>query len=102
MLLGLHPAAVEELDAAVRWHEDERPGHGAMLYEAVRKRVAQASRFPGSGAPIVGFCEKYDVRSYRVRDFRYRVITAVVSGTPVVIAVAHMRREPGYWRDRLR
>ena len=101
MLLGLLPAALDELEAAVLWHEAERPGHGALLVDEVRKRVAQAARLPKSGAPIAGLDPGHDVRAYPTSRFPYRVITAVVRGTPMVIAVAHARRAPEYWRDRL-
>ena len=102
MLLEVHPEALEEFDVAVVWHDRERPGNGLLLYEEVRKRVAQAARLPKSGAPVLGFKPEYDVRSYGVRRFRYRVITAVVKGSLFVIAVAHTSREPRYWRARLR
>jgi hypothetical protein len=35
------------------------------------------------------------------RDFRYSLIVASVQGEPVVFAVAHQHRRPGYWADRL-
>lgn len=101
MLLELHPEAVEELEAAVAWHNRERPGHGDLLYDEVRRRVMQATRLPRSGAPVAGFDARYDVRSYGLRRFPDRVITAVVSGAPLVVAITHTRREPAYWRDRL-
>ena len=101
MLLELHPEALEELEAAVAWHNRERAGRGDLLYEEVQRRVAQATRFPRSGAPVAGFDARYDVRSYGLRRLPYRVITAVVSRAPLVIAIAHTRREPAYWRDRL-
>lgn len=101
MLLELHPEALEELEAAVVWHNRERAGRGDLLYDDVRRRIAQATRFPRSGAPVAGFDARYDVRSYGLRRFPYRVITAVVTAAPLVVAVAHTRREPGYWRERL-
>ena len=102
MLLELRPEAVEELEAAVAWHSRERAGRGDLLYDEIRRRVAQATRFPRSGAPVVGLEARYDVRSYSLRRFRYRVITALVSGKPLLVAVAHTSREPTYWRARLR
>ena len=102
MLLELHPEALEEFEAAVVWHNRERAGRGDLLYDEVRRRVTQATRFPKSGAPVVGFEARYDVRSYGLRRFPYRLVTAVASGRPLVIAVAHTSRELGYWRERLR
>ncbi len=101
MLLELHPEAMEELEAAVAWQNHERAGRGDRLYDEVRRRLAQATRFPRSGAPVAGFDARYNVRSYGLRRFPYRIVTAVVSGAPLVVAIAHTRREPAYWRDRL-
>lgn len=100
-MLPFHPEAGAELEAAVAWVEEERAGHGDVLLGDVGKKVAQATVLPESGAPVLGFEDRYDVRAYTLGRFRYRVITAVVSGSPAVIAVAHMSREPGYWRDRI-
>lgn len=100
-MLRFHPEALVELDAAVAWHERERPGHGALLFRDVTKRVAQASRFPRSGTPLVGFEERLDVRQFVLRRFRYVIITARVLEDRQVVAIAHTSRSPGYWRRRL-
>mgnify|MGYP000588423848 CR=1 FL=1 len=81
-MLPFHPDAGAELEAAVAWHEEERPGHGDLLFGDVGKKVAQAMSFPESGAPVVGFESRNDVRAYTLERFRYRVITAVVLGSP--------------------
>lgn len=101
MLLEIHPAALEELESEVRLLEGEREGHGHLFYEEVRRKVAQASQFPRSGAPVVGFDESRDVRCFTLRRFPFRVVTAIVRDARLVVAVAHTRREPGYWRERL-
>jgi len=41
------------------------------------------------------------VRRYRLNRFPYGIIYAVVEDEVVVIAIAHLHREPGYWRARL-
>ncbi len=102
MLLEFHPEALEELAGAVRWHERERPGYGRLLYDEVRKRVAQAGSFPKSAPAVRGFEPRYDVRCFFLRKFKYAVITAIVNGQRFVIAIAHTSREPRYWRDRLK
>lgn len=101
-LLAIHPEALDELASQVELLEEEREGHGRLMYEEVRRRVTQASRFPRSGAPIGGFDARYDVRCYTLRRFPFRVVTALIGGRRFVIAVAHTQREPGYWRERLR
>ncbi len=100
--LRLHPAALAELDAAVSYMEDRHTGFGSLLLEEVGRRIAQATRFPNSGAPVAGFGAHYDVRKFVAKRFRYLIITAIIKQERMVIAVAHMGREPGYWRVRLR
>ena len=39
----------------VVWHERERTGYGAVLFEEVTRRVEQAARLPRSGSPLMGF-----------------------------------------------
>ena len=101
MRLRLHPAALAELDDAVRYLEDQRRGFGVLLFDDIERRVAQAARWPRSGAPIAGFAEQHDVRQFVVKRFRYLVITAVVGEERLVVAIAHTSRRPGYWRSRI-
>lgn len=101
MHLPFHPDALVELDHAVAWHEHERAGYGSILFDEVVRKVEQAARFPQSGAPVLGFDARHDVRKLVVSRFRYVLITALVEDELTVIAVAHTSRAPGYWRDRL-
>lgn len=100
MMLRFHPEALDEFDAAVAWHEQERDGRGTMLLRNVVKRVAQAARFPRSGAPVAGFDAHHDVRQFVLRRLPYVVITASIMGERMVVAVAHTSKRPGYWRSR--
>jgi toxin ParE1/3/4 len=100
--LRFHPAALDELDAAVDYHEAERAGYGALLFAEATERVGQAARLPRSGVRVEGFDAALDVRLFALRRFRYVVITARVRDERFVVAVAHTSREPSYWRERLR
>lgn len=102
MSLRLHPAALAELVEAVEYLEGERTGFGEFLFDEVSRRIAQAARFPTSGAPISGFAAEHDVRQFVATRFRYIVVTALVNEERLVLAVAHMSREPNYWRSRLK
>jgi toxin ParE1/3/4 len=99
--LRFHPAALDELDAAVEYHEGERVGHGALPFDEASERVGQAARLPRSGVRVEGFGDAFDVRQFALRRFRYVLITASIGDERLVIAVAHTSRDPGYWRDRL-
>lgn len=59
-------------------------------------------RHPKSGTPMTGYPPELDVRSYPMSTFRYSLIIAITDDTPMVYAVAHQHRMPGYWRNRLK
>jgi toxin ParE1/3/4 len=98
---SLHPAAQQELLAEIEYLENKESGLGESFFSEVERRVRQATRFPASGAPVLGFEERYDVRSFIVRTFPAAIVTASINGELVVIAVAHTRRAPEYWKSRL-
>lgn len=98
---SLHPAAQEELLAEIEYLEDKESGLGERYFSQVERRVRQAMRFPASGSPIIGFEERYDVRRFTLQTFPAAVVTASINGELIVIAVAHTRRNPEYWKARL-
>jgi hypothetical protein len=42
-----------------------------------------------------------EARAFPLRVFRYSLMVVFEGDEPVVYAVAHQRRKPGYWKDRL-
>ncbi len=102
MRLPFEAEAVAEFEDAAAWYEREREGYGALFVNEVRRAVERAANLPGSGPRVSGSHPEHDVRRFVVRRFPYLVITAIVSGERAVVAIAHGRRRPGYWRDRLK
>ena len=68
-----------------------RRTHGQGPQRRRRQIPAVTVRFVGEG-----------VRRCRMNRFPYGLIYAVDNGDILVLAVAHLHREPGYWRDRLK
>ncbi|MFV8756539.1 hypothetical protein ACNOYE_38835 [Nannocystaceae bacterium ST9] len=101
MRLRFLPVALEELEEAVEHLAAARQGFGELLFEEISMRVAQAARWPMSGASVAGFAPSRDVRQFVTRRFRYVVVTAIVGGERLVVAVAHMSRRPQYWAERV-
>lgn len=102
MRLPFESNAADELEAVVAWLERERPGHGERFFDEVCHKVERAALLPGSGRSVPGFDLKHDVRQYKLSRFPFSVVTATVDDCRVVIAIAHHRRRPGYWGDRLK
>ncbi len=89
--------AESELDDAWAWYENQLPGLGRRFLDEVRQGRAQILAFPNAWHPLEG-----GIRRYRLKRFPYGLIYSVESNEIVVIAVAHLHREPDYWRDRLK
>ncbi len=101
MRLPFEAEAVAEFEAAAAWYEGERLGYGALFASEVARAVGRAASFPHSGPRVPRTDPEHDVRRFVVRRFPHVVITAIVSGQRVVVAVADGRRRPTYWRSRL-
>lgn len=95
--LRIAPEAEEELTAAAEWYEGRRAGLGVELL-AVIDRAFEAI----VAAPLAHATWRED-RPYRkkvVDRFPYVILFTVENDTVVIIAVAHARRQPGYWISR--
>lgn len=94
--LEFHPEARAEFEAAVEHYEAERRGLGRTFADAVRVATRHIAEAPAVGAPFTG-----GTRRIFIRRFPYALIYATDERTVVVLAVAHFRRRPGYWRTRV-
>lgn len=99
--IHFHPAARAELIDAIVYHEQQRPGYGEKLVTEVEGVLERAARFPASGSLLPGYPPELSVHAWRLPTFRYSLIIADINGKLMVCAVAHERRRPGYWADRI-
>lgn len=96
-----HPAARSELRDAVIWYDDQKPGLGDRLTDEISAGLAFVSRSPGAAPLLRGPSIVQQVRSKSITVFPYRIVYIVRDTEVIVVAYAHMRRRPGYWRKRL-
>ena len=92
----LKPAEAE-VDEAVAYFDEQRAGLGDRFEQDLLATVKFATEHPFSGQPLTK-----TVRKSRFRTFRYNLVYVVDAGEIVIIAVAHYRRRPGYWSNRLK
>jgi plasmid stabilization system protein ParE len=99
---SVHPAAERELLRVARWYRREAGSSKAHeLLGAFEAAVDRACEAPGACSIL--FEERgLTFRSLRVRGFPYRIVFFVRRDALRVIAMAHVRRRPGYWKWRLR
>ncbi len=95
LAVEFHPEAVEEARAAREWYEERSPAAAdafvAELDEAV-ERIRDA--------PTLFASYLQGTRRCLLRRFPYIVVYRHTPAAIQVIAVAHGRRKPGYWKTR--
>ncbi len=88
--------AQRELDDAVAWYNEQAAGLGQEFLDELDRVVRRAVTFPMSCPEI-----EPGVRRCLLPRFPYGLIYGVDGETLVVVAVAHLHREPRYWVDRI-
>jgi toxin ParE1/3/4 len=88
--------ASAEFAAAVAWYEDQRPGLGGEFFDAVFDATSLIQSQPEIGTPSTDG----HTRRLLVNRFPYQVIYRLSGQEIVILAIAHLKRKPGYWRKR--
>ena len=96
------PDAEREVDEAIDWYEGEQDGLGQDFVRTLRAAVVHLQETPSEGGKLPGSPRDADVRRYRLPRFPYVVLFVEVEDEYQVLAVAHLRRRPNYWRSRLK
>jgi plasmid stabilization system protein ParE len=94
------PEASAELAEAALWYEGHRPGLGAEFLGAVDATTEFIARFPEAGVRVPNIPKDLPVRRAAVRRVPFHVVYVDFPEVVRVLAVAHDRRSPGYWRTR--
>lgn len=97
-MIIFRPEAARELAADVRYYDERYSGRGQRFAAAVERTLALINEFPFAFPALY----EPDIRSAKVARFPYRVVYVVVGSNIDVIAVAHAKRRPAYWRARTR
>jgi plasmid stabilization system protein ParE len=87
--------AEEEMYEAAAFYEGRTNGLGERFLDDIQACVDRISERPHMGRQV-----GEHFRVVLARRFPFSVIYAVEEATTVIVAVAHQRRRPGYWRDR--
>jgi plasmid stabilization system protein ParE len=96
MKAGFHSAAAEEIVETTAYYEGEVPGLGDRFIAEVERIVEVLCDQPRIGQSV-----GEELRRIILARFPYSLIYSIESERIWVIAVAHHRRRPGYWQDRI-
>jgi hypothetical protein len=87
------PSAREELNDAAEFYDSRVSGLGLLFLENVDRSVEMVRENPRLGVQI-----GHGFRRVILSRFPFAIIYVARSDEVIVVAIAHQRRRPGYWR----
>jgi plasmid stabilization system protein ParE len=90
-----HPLAAAEAEAAERWYRERNEVAAARFRRELDSAVDRIAERPEAGAPYL-----QNSRRTLLHHFPFFIVYRPRQARVDVIAVAHARRRPGYWRER--
>ena len=95
--IDFHRLAISEARHAWRWYARVSQALAARFMTALDAAVAAVEANPVGHPPYL-----HGTRVCRIKRFPYRIVyLELASDRFLAVAVAHARRRPGYWRQRL-
>ena len=89
------PSAREELNETAAFYDARVPGLGEAFLDDVERAIETIQENPRIGAAV-----GRRLRRTFIGRFPFSIIYAEREGEIVIVAVAHQRKRPGYWRGR--
>ncbi|HEX9460775.1 MAG TPA: type II toxin-antitoxin system RelE/ParE family toxin [Thermoanaerobaculia bacterium] len=96
-VLVVRDEARRELLEARDYYDEQRRGYGVRFVEAVEREFALLLEFQNIGKSVGS-----GVRRHTLSDWPYGIFYRLRGDELIIVAIAHHRRRPGYWRSRLR
>lgn len=88
--------ALEEAEAAARWYAERSATAAAAFSDEIDAAELAIVRLPEAWPPF-----DHGTRRYLLRRFPFSLVYRIESTRIVIVAVAHGRRRPRYWKSRL-
>ena len=88
--------ALDEAEEAARWYAERSPTAAVGFTDELDIAAAEIQR-----APAIWPAYDHGTRRFLLRRFPYSIVYRIEATRVVIVAVAHARRRPGYWKQRL-
>jgi toxin ParE1/3/4 len=96
-----HPEVAAEIESTARWYERERLGLGVRFALTVDAVIESLQAMPTHGIAVREMPEALQVRRVLLPRFPHAIVYVEREEEYFVVAVTHLRREPGYWFPRV-
>ena len=94
--IRLHPSAAEEAEAAFEWYLDRSPRAANAFLDQLSHAIDRIQDSPETWPVYYS-----GTRRYIFTEFPFQVVYRVKNDAIEIVAVAHGRRRPRYWSERL-
>jgi hypothetical protein len=91
-----HPEAIIETQEAVEWYAQRSLGAAINFKLALRQAEEVVTNDPAGWSPYL-----HGTRCFLLDRYPYGLVYVERGEKIIGIAVAHLKRRPGYWRKRL-
>ncbi|MBY0495717.1 MAG: type II toxin-antitoxin system RelE/ParE family toxin [Cyanobacteria bacterium] len=87
--------ALQEAERAAHWYAERSATAAAAFSEEMDAAESAIARLPEAWPRY-----EHRTRRYLLRRFPFSVVYRVEEPRVLIVAVAHARRRPGYWKSR--
>jgi len=94
--IEFHQGARDDFDESFNWYAKNSPKAAVAFSTAVENTTADIQANPNRFPPTHFGC-----RHAPLKRFPFRIVYRDELNRLVVVAVSHIRRQPGYWGERV-
>ncbi len=100
MNLRVLAEAEDEAQEAARWYEERENGLGFEFLDELSDVLQTIERRPRNFPRVEGIGPTREVRRMLLGRFPFKIINEIRTDEVLVLAIAHDRRRPNYWKRR--
>lgn len=93
--LMLHPEAVAEARSARQWYAERSTAAAGAFIQEVDDAIANIGEAPRRWPVYL-----HGTRRFAFRRFPFLLVYRESKDLILIVALAHAKREPGYWKNR--
>jgi hypothetical protein len=101
VILRLLDEAKVELRESAQWYEQKREGLGEDFVASVESALEIIEKRPRQFTQLNVGSKDREVRRCVLKRFPYLIIFEILHDEILVVAIAHSKRKPMYWKPRL-
>ncbi|MCK4766415.1 MAG: type II toxin-antitoxin system RelE/ParE family toxin [Candidatus Aminicenantes bacterium] len=92
-----HPEALREYEETALYYGEVSAALAEAFIKSMEKGIEQILDFPGAWQLV-----EEDVRRHLLHRFPFGIYYTIEEDYIMIVAVTHMSRNPGYWKNRLK